>query len=101
MNVSAGIVNNFLIGPYLLVTRLNDVRYLIFLEQVLPELLQDVPIAIHNHILSRHDAAQAYLSADVRTYLHATFEIGHGGSVLWSPISGFLANRLLFMGSSE
>ena len=45
VNVWAGIVNEILINPYLRPTRLNGESYLIFLEQLLPELLQDVPIA--------------------------------------------------------
>ncbi len=84
MNVWAGIVNDFLIGPYLLPTRLNGESYLIFLEQVLPDMLNDVPIAIRNRMWFQHDGAPAHFSTDVRTYLNATFEarwIRRGGPV--------------------
>ncbi|GFW40852.1 uncharacterized protein TNCV_4369001 [Trichonephila clavipes] len=39
VNVWAGILGDHLIGPYILPDRLTGPRYLIFLEQVLPELL--------------------------------------------------------------
>ncbi|GFU81040.1 uncharacterized protein TNCV_1116921 [Trichonephila clavipes] len=39
VNVWAGILGDHLIGPFILPDRLTGPRYLIFLEQVLPELL--------------------------------------------------------------
>ena len=44
----ADIINDFLIALYLLPKRLNGESYLIFLEQMLPKLLQDIPIVIRN-----------------------------------------------------
>lgn len=49
--VWAGIVYEFLIGPYLLTKRLDSCFYIIFLEQVLLLLLQDVSISIRNRML--------------------------------------------------
>ncbi|GFW73108.1 DUF5641 domain-containing protein [Trichonephila clavipes] len=73
VNAWSGIVNDLLISPYLLLTRLNGKRYLIFLEHVLAELLQDVPIAICNRMWFQHDGAPAHFSTYVRTYQNATF----------------------------
>lgn len=77
MNVWAGIVNDYLIGPYLLPTRLNGRCYRIFLEEVLPELLQEVPIGVRNQMWFQHDGAPAHFSMEVRNYLDATFGDGH------------------------
>ncbi|GFX26227.1 uncharacterized protein TNCV_948271 [Trichonephila clavipes] len=44
VNVWAGILGNHLIGPYILPDHLTGPRYLIFLEQVLPELLDSAHV---------------------------------------------------------
>ncbi|GFY04643.1 uncharacterized protein TNCV_418991 [Trichonephila clavipes] len=44
VNVWAGILGDHLIGPYILPNRLTGPRYLIFLEQVLPELLDSAHV---------------------------------------------------------
>ncbi|GFV57887.1 uncharacterized protein TNCV_4782491 [Trichonephila clavipes] len=44
INVRAGILGGHLIGPYILPDRLIGPRYLIFLEQVLPELLDSAHV---------------------------------------------------------
>ncbi|GBL93300.1 hypothetical protein AVEN_219446-1 [Araneus ventricosus] len=49
-----------------------------FLEQVLPELLQDVPIAIRNQMWFQHDVPPVHFSLDVSNYLNAS-----GGPVPW------------------
>lgn len=96
----AGIVNDFLIGPYLLPTRLSGGSYLIFLKEVLPQLLHDVPIAIRNRMWFQHDGAPAHFSIDVRNYLNATFGarwIGRGGPVPWPPRSPDLSSLDYFL----
>ncbi|GBM61582.1 hypothetical protein AVEN_226861-1 [Araneus ventricosus] len=49
-------------------------------DKVLPELLQDVPIAIRNRMWFRHDGAPTYFSIDVRNYLNYL----SAQSLLWS-----------------
>ncbi|GBM56489.1 hypothetical protein AVEN_110508-1 [Araneus ventricosus] len=69
---------------YLLPKRLNGQCYLILLEQVLPELLQDVPIAIRKRMWFQNDGAPAHFSNDVSNFLNSTFGpqwIGRGGPV--------------------
>ncbi|GFV01798.1 uncharacterized protein TNCV_2550521 [Trichonephila clavipes] len=46
VNVWAGIVGGSLLGPYILPPRLDSHKYLVFLQDVLPELLTDVPPTI-------------------------------------------------------
>ena len=92
-NVWADTVNYFLIGLYLLQTRLNNESFLISLKQVLLKLLQDVSIAIRKRICFQHDGAPPHFTADVRTYQNATFGarwIERGGPVLWPPRSPYL-----------
>jgi hypothetical protein len=46
INVWVDIVEIHLVGPYVLPRRLNGVGYLQFLNDVLPELLEQIPLAI-------------------------------------------------------
>ncbi|GFV23694.1 uncharacterized protein TNCV_3425991 [Trichonephila clavipes] len=68
----------------------------VWVEQMLPELLQDVLIVIHNRRRFRYDEAPAHFSTDVRIYLNATFEaqrIGRGGLIPWPPKSPDLSSH--------
>ncbi|GBM14755.1 hypothetical protein AVEN_72022-1 [Araneus ventricosus] len=69
-------------------------------DEVLPELLQDVPIAIRNRMWFQPDGASAHFSTDMRNYQNATFEarwIGRGGPVPWPPRSPDLLNLDYFL----
>ncbi|GFV33184.1 uncharacterized protein TNCV_970381 [Trichonephila clavipes] len=73
-----------LLGPYILPERLNGSVYLTFLQEVLPEMLNHVPMPIRQRIRFQHDRAPAYFTIDVRAHLQATFPggwIGHGGPI--------------------
>ncbi|GFW05831.1 uncharacterized protein TNCV_603031 [Trichonephila clavipes] len=92
VNVWAGILGDHLIGPYILPDRLNGPRYLIFLEQVLPELLDSahVTAATRTSVWFQQDGAPAHFSISVRNHLDATCGerwIGRGGLVHWPPRS--------------
>ena len=50
INVWAGIVDGRLIGPYLLPPHLTGHTYLIFLEEVLGEFLEDVSLVIRRRL---------------------------------------------------
>jgi len=50
VNVWAGIVGDHLIGPYILPERLDAHNYVVFLRDVPPELLEDVPIEIRRNM---------------------------------------------------
>lgn len=90
VNVWAGIINDSLIGPYILPERLNGQTYLIFLQDVLPELLEDLPINIRRQMWFQHDGAPAHFSNEVRQHLNAVYNnqwVGRGGPVSWPPRS--------------
>lgn len=86
VNVWAGIVGENIIGPYLLPPRLNGHIYVQFLEQILPEFLEDVPLNIRRGMWFQHDGAPAHFSLEARQYLNEVFRnrwIGRGGPVHW------------------
>ncbi|GFY02421.1 DUF4817 domain-containing protein [Trichonephila clavipes] len=92
VKVWAGILGDHLIGPYILPDRLTGPRYLIFLEQVLPELLDSahVTAATRTSMWFHQDGAPAHFNISVRNHLDATCGerwIGRGGSVHWPPRS--------------
>ncbi|GFW35264.1 uncharacterized protein TNCV_3004221 [Trichonephila clavipes] len=96
VNVGAGILGDHLIGPYILPDRLIGPRYLISLEQVLPELLDSahVTAATLTSMWFQQDGAPAHFSISVRNHLDATCGerwIGRGGPVHRPPRSSDLS----------
>lgn len=86
VNVWAGIIGDHLIGPYILPNRLNAPVYLVFLRDILPELLENVPLHIRQDMWFQHDGAPAHFGNAVRDHLNVTFErrwVGRGGPVHW------------------
>ena len=74
VNVWAGIVCNTFIGPYFLPDHLNGQNYLEFLqEQLLPDLADEVPIALRNRLVFQQDGAPAHYSQAVRQWLNECF----------------------------
>ncbi|GFW87793.1 DUF4817 domain-containing protein [Trichonephila clavipes] len=59
VNVWAGIIGDHLIGPYLFPCRLTGLNYLLFLQQVLPQLLRDEQISASTQqtMWFQHDGA--------------------------------------------
>jgi hypothetical protein len=94
VNVWAGIIGDYVIGPYLLPPRLNGHIYRLFLEDVLPELLQDVPLIVRQQVWMQQDGAPAHFTLEVREHLDRAFHgrwIGRGGPVEWPARSPDLA----------
>lgn len=90
VNVWAGIIDGRLIGPHLLPNRLTGPIYLTFLQQVLPELLENVPLNIRQEMWLQHDGAPAHFSLVVQDHLNQQFGvrwIGRGGPIAWPPRS--------------
>lgn len=90
VNVWAGILENKIIGPYLLPPHLNGVLYRRFLADVLPELLEDVPLDLRRQMFLQLDGAPAHFARPVRDFLNDTFGdqwIGRGGPIPWPPRS--------------
>lgn len=86
VNVWAGLVGGRLIGPHVLPPRLNGVRYLHFLENVLVDLLDDIPLDVRQNVWFLHDGAPPHNAREVRDWLDHNYNqrwIGRGGPVLW------------------
>lgn len=90
VNLWAGILDNKVIGPFELPSRLNGARYLEFLRNDLNNLLVDVPQEIRGRMWLQHDGAPAHYSRQVTQYLNNTYPnqwIGRGGTIPWPPRS--------------
>jgi len=104
INVWVGILGDNLIGPYLLPQNLNGHIYLTFLQETLPDLLEDVPIALRRRMWFQQDGTPAHFTRDVRAFLHNSFPgrwIGRHGAVEWparspdlSPLDYYLWGHL-------
>lgn len=73
INLWAGIVDEYLLGPYILPPRLNGQTYLTFLQQQLPEFLDDLPLALRSRLWFQHDGAPSHFVQPVRDYLDIAF----------------------------
>ena len=90
VNVWCGVIDNQLIGPAVLPNRLTGCTYADFLQNELPLLLEEVPLAKWMCMVFQHDGAPAHYSRLVTHHLKLTFPerwIGHGGHVQWPPRS--------------
>lgn len=90
VNVWCGIIDDQLIGPVVLDNRLNGVRYLDFLQNALPEYLEDIPLATRARMYFQQDGAPAHYVRPVTQYLNETYPgrwIGRGGVIAWPPRS--------------
>lgn len=86
VNVWAGIVGNHLVGPYLMPTPLNGHSYMMFLQEGLPQLLENIPLDIRRGMWYQHDGAPAHYYAGARNVLDRQFPnrwIGRNGPVAW------------------
>jgi hypothetical protein len=86
VNVRAGNVREFLIGPTVLLPQLNAQIYRVFLE----ETLEEIPLALRRDMWFQHDGASARFSPHVLEHLATTCKdryIGRGGPVHWPPRS--------------
>lgn len=73
VNLWAGMVGNFLLGPYLLPSRLTGAAYLTFLQEQLSEYLEDLPLSLRQTMWFQHDGAPAHFVRPVRDFLDTTF----------------------------
>ena len=85
VNMWAGILGENII-VYLLPARLSANIYLDFLQNILPLLLQNIPLNLRNNMWFQHDGAPPHFGVNVRQYLDQRFPqrwIGRGGPVAW------------------
>jgi hypothetical protein len=79
-----------MVGPHVLTHRLAGNHYRDFLLHDLPELLEDVPLAVRARMWYMHDFAPAHFSRAVRYVVSNTYQdgwIGRGGPTAWPPCS--------------
>lgn len=90
INVWAGIVGNFLIGPFVLPARLNGQLYLEFLQNDFHYLVEHLPLETRRNMYYMHDGAPPHFSVAVREHLNTVYPnrwIGRGGPIAWPPRS--------------
>lgn len=81
INIWAGIINNVIVGPVVMPDQLNGNDYLNFLQQTLPDLLEDLPLIARQNMWFMHDGAPPHFTLAVRQHLHEIFPehwIGRG-----------------------
>ena len=88
INVWAGTVDGRLMGPYLLPPRIMGHTYLIFLQEALGELFEDVLLIHPSTPLVSTRWRTTHFAHAVRDHLNRCFGqrwIGRGGPITWPP----------------
>lgn len=82
-------IDDQLIGPYVLPNRLDQHVFLEFLENTLPLLMEEVPLLRRRRMQLQLDGAPAHFARIIRDYLNENYPrwIGRGGPVAWPPRS--------------
>ena len=87
VNVWCGLVGDQLIGPYFFTEGpLNGERYLLFLQETLPSLLEDVPLHTRLRLWFQHDGCPAHNARAVSRFLDRQFAtrwIGNQSLIPW------------------
>lgn len=88
VNVWCGILGTEIIGPFFFDEPLNGRTYLNFLENHLPDLLDDVPLETTLSMFFQHDGCPAHFAVNVRQFLDREYPnrwIGRGSIFPWPP----------------
>ncbi|GFT11046.1 uncharacterized protein TNCV_1084151 [Trichonephila clavipes] len=72
LNVRVSIVGDSLIDPYILAPQLDSDKYLVFLQEVLPE-LTDVPASVWHSVSFQLDGAPSDYGRCARNHLDRSF----------------------------
>lgn len=86
VNVWAGIIGTFVIGPFFFDGPLNGMQYNDFLENHLFELLEDIPLARIRDMYFQQDGAPPHHARITTQWLNRTFPnkwIGRAGPIHW------------------
>lgn len=88
LNIWAGVMGNMLIGPQFLPTRLNGQQYLDLLKEILPSVLNDIPIERRQNMWFMHDGAPPHVTNRVQETLNRAEYfprrwIGKGSEIPW------------------
>ena len=89
VNVWAGIIGHLIIGPYFFEGIVTSAAYFDFLQNKLPELLEDVPLRTRGSLIFQQDGAPPHFSRHVRDFLnqHDQGWIGRARTIDWLPRS--------------
>ena len=105
VNVWCAVLDDQLIGPFILEGRLTGEAYLRFLQEELPRLLEDGPLNKRGRMYFQYDGAPPHSSSEFRNFLNYLFPrrwIGRGGPPpLASHVSSLKPIGLLCVGMDE
>ena len=90
VNLWCAVLDDQLIGPFILEGRLTGEAYLRFLQEELPRTLEDVSLNKRGRMYFRHDGVPPHFSREVKNFLNCRFPgrwIGRGGPHNWSARS--------------
>ena len=88
------VLDDQLIGPFILEGRLTGEAYLRFLQEELTRILEDVPLNTRSRIYFQHDGDPPHSSREVTNFLKGRFTgpwIGRGGAHNWPARSPVLS----------
>lgn len=100
VNVWCGIFRSRVIGPYFIADTLNGEKYRHFLDQVLPTLLEDIPIQERLNMWYQHDGCPSHYAVTAREILDRDYPgrwIGRRGPVHWPARSPDLTSPDFFL----
>ena len=101
-NVWCAVLDDQLIGPFILEGRLTGEAYSRFLQEELPQLMEDVPLNKRGCMYFQHDRAPPHSSREVRNFLNSRFPGRMWRSTqLASQVSRIKPTGLLCMGMDE
>lgn len=86
VNVWCGILGDTIIGPYFFDEPLNGNRFLDFIRNILPVLLENVPLETRRNMFLQLDGCPAHYLIQVREHLNETYRnrwIGRGSLFPW------------------
>lgn len=86
INVWCGIIDGHIIGPFIFDNAINGERYLNFIRDELPLLLEDIPLETRRFMFLQHDGCPAHFSREVRNFLDDAYPdrwIGRGSLFFW------------------
>jgi len=102
VNVVCAVLDDQLIGPFILEGRLAGETYLRFLQEELPQRLEDVPLDKRSPMYFQHDGAPPHSSRGVTNFLNYRFPGRTWRSTPFaSQVSRFKPTGLLCMGMDE
>ena len=71
LNIWGGILGYNLLGPAIILDRLNGAAYLKFFQNTLPLLLEEITLAIRREMWFQHDGAPAHFRLQVPVHLNS------------------------------